>query len=36
MAPPSQAALVHHALAEGWEADRLNAALDAQAAKRLS
>jgi ectoine hydroxylase-related dioxygenase (phytanoyl-CoA dioxygenase family) len=36
MAPPSQAALVHQALAERWDAARLNAALDAQMAKRLS
>lgn len=36
MAPKSQARLVAEALAERWPADRLNAALDAQAAKRLS
>ena len=35
MAPKSQAALLHEALAAGWAQDRLNAALDAQAAKRL-
>jgi ectoine hydroxylase-related dioxygenase (phytanoyl-CoA dioxygenase family) len=35
LAPKSQAALLHEALAEGWPADRLNTALDAQAAKRL-
>jgi hypothetical protein len=36
MAPKSQARLVAEALAEGWAPERLNAALDAQAAKRLS
>lgn len=36
MAPPSQAALTHRALAEGWAPGRLAAALDAQAARRLS
>jgi ectoine hydroxylase-related dioxygenase (phytanoyl-CoA dioxygenase family) len=35
LAPKSQAALMHEALAEGWAPDRLNAALDAQSAKRL-
>lgn len=36
MAPKSQARLVTEALAEGWPPERLNAALDAQAGKRLS
>jgi ectoine hydroxylase-related dioxygenase (phytanoyl-CoA dioxygenase family) len=36
MAPPSQAALTHRALAEGWTPAQLAEALDAQAAKRLS
>jgi ectoine hydroxylase-related dioxygenase (phytanoyl-CoA dioxygenase family) len=36
LAPKSQAALVHEALADRWTPDRLNAALDAQAAKRLT
>ena len=36
MAPKSQARLVAEALAAGWAADRLNAALDAQAARRVS
>jgi ectoine hydroxylase-related dioxygenase (phytanoyl-CoA dioxygenase family) len=36
MAPPSQARLVAQALAERWSPDRLGAALDAQAAKRLA
>jgi ectoine hydroxylase-related dioxygenase (phytanoyl-CoA dioxygenase family) len=35
LAPMSQAALVQTALAEDWPPDRLNDALDAQAAKRL-
>jgi ectoine hydroxylase-related dioxygenase (phytanoyl-CoA dioxygenase family) len=35
LAPKSQAALMHEALAARWTADRFNAALDAQAAKRL-
>lgn len=35
MAPKSQAAVLHEALAGGWGQDQLNAALDAQAAKRL-
>jgi ectoine hydroxylase-related dioxygenase (phytanoyl-CoA dioxygenase family) len=35
LAPKSQAALLHEALAARWAPDRLNAALDAQAAKRL-
>lgn len=35
MAPKSQAALLHQALAEGWTPDQLSTALDAQAAKRL-
>ncbi len=35
LAPKSQAALLHAALAERWLPDRLNTALDAQAAKRL-
>jgi ectoine hydroxylase-related dioxygenase (phytanoyl-CoA dioxygenase family) len=35
LAPKSQAALVHEALAERWPAARLNAALDAQDARRL-
>lgn len=35
MAPKSQAALVHEALVGDWEEDRLIAALDAQAVKRL-
>jgi ectoine hydroxylase-related dioxygenase (phytanoyl-CoA dioxygenase family) len=35
LAPKSQAALLHEALAARWPADTLNAALDAQAAKRL-
>ena len=35
LAPKSQAALVHEALADHWTPDRLNAALDAHAAKRL-
>lgn len=34
LAPKSQAALVHEALAERWAAETLGAALDAQAAKR--
>lgn len=36
LAPKSQAALMHEALAAGWSPDRFSAALDAQAAKRLS
>lgn len=36
MAPQSQARLVARALAEGWPPERLDAALDAQADKRLS
>jgi hypothetical protein len=36
MAPKSQAALVAEALAGGWAEDRLFAALDAQAEKRIS
>jgi ectoine hydroxylase-related dioxygenase (phytanoyl-CoA dioxygenase family) len=36
MAPPSQAALVHRALAEGWPDAQLGEALAAQAARRLS
>jgi ectoine hydroxylase-related dioxygenase (phytanoyl-CoA dioxygenase family) len=35
LAPKSQAALMHEALAARWLPDTLNAALDAQAAKRL-
>lgn len=35
LAPKTQAALVHEALAARWTPDELNAALDAQAAKRL-
>jgi ectoine hydroxylase-related dioxygenase (phytanoyl-CoA dioxygenase family) len=35
LAPKSQAALMHEALAARWPAERLGAALDAQAAKRL-
>lgn len=35
MAPKSQAALMHEALAARWPAEALNAALDAQAGKRL-
>jgi ectoine hydroxylase-related dioxygenase (phytanoyl-CoA dioxygenase family) len=35
LAPKSQAALMHEALAARWPAERLSAALDAQAAKRL-
>jgi ectoine hydroxylase-related dioxygenase (phytanoyl-CoA dioxygenase family) len=35
LAPKSQAALMHDALAARWTPDQLNAALDAQAAKRL-
>lgn len=35
LAPKSQAALLREALAGAWTPDRLNAALDAQAAKRL-
>jgi ectoine hydroxylase-related dioxygenase (phytanoyl-CoA dioxygenase family) len=35
LAPKTQAALVHEALAARWTPDQLNAALDAQAAKRL-
>jgi ectoine hydroxylase-related dioxygenase (phytanoyl-CoA dioxygenase family) len=35
LAPKSQAALLHEALAEDWPPARLNEALDAQAAKRL-
>lgn len=34
LAPKSQAALLREALADGWTPDRLNAALDTQAAKR--
>jgi ectoine hydroxylase-related dioxygenase (phytanoyl-CoA dioxygenase family) len=34
LAPKSQAALMHEALAAHWSAEKLNAALDAQAAKR--
>ncbi|MBA3908592.1 MAG: phytanoyl-CoA dioxygenase [Rhodobacter sp.] len=34
LAPKSQAALLHEALADCWDQDKLNAALDAQAAKR--
>ncbi len=36
MAPKSQAALLHEALANGWTEDRLSAALDLQTAKRLA
>ncbi len=36
MAPRSQAALAAQALAEGWAPEALDAALDAQAARRLS
>lgn len=36
MAPKTQAALTREALAEGWPADKLSIALDAQAAKRLA
>lgn len=36
MAPKTQAALVREALAAGWTAEKLNAALDAQAEKRLA
>ncbi|ESW60914.1 MAG: phytanoyl-CoA dioxygenase [Rhodobacter sp. CACIA14H1] len=36
MAPKTQAALVAEALAADWEPERLNAALDAQAEKKLS
>lgn len=36
MAPKSQARLLTEALADGWSPERLNAALDAQAEKRLS
>ena len=36
LAPKSQAALMHQALSEGWPQDRVNAALDTQAAKRIS
>jgi ectoine hydroxylase-related dioxygenase (phytanoyl-CoA dioxygenase family) len=36
IAPKSQAALMHEALAAGWTPDRFGAALDAQAAKRVS
>lgn len=36
LAPKSQARLMAEALAEGWPPERLDAALDAQAAKRLS
>ena len=36
MAPKTQAALVAEALAGDWDADRLNAALDEQAAKKLA
>jgi ectoine hydroxylase-related dioxygenase (phytanoyl-CoA dioxygenase family) len=36
IAPKSQAALVHDALAANWTPEALNAALDAQAAKKLS
>jgi ectoine hydroxylase-related dioxygenase (phytanoyl-CoA dioxygenase family) len=35
LAPKSQAALMHEALAARWTAEAFNAALDAQAAKRL-
>jgi hypothetical protein len=35
LAPKSQAALVHQALAARWTPEALNAALDTQAAKRL-
>lgn len=35
LAPKSQAALVHEALAERWTPEALGAALDAQAAKRI-
>ncbi len=35
LAPKSQAALLHDGLAARWPAEKLNAALDAQAAKRL-
>jgi ectoine hydroxylase-related dioxygenase (phytanoyl-CoA dioxygenase family) len=35
MAPKTQAALVHEALADRWSPDALDAALDAQAEKRL-
>jgi ectoine hydroxylase-related dioxygenase (phytanoyl-CoA dioxygenase family) len=35
LAPKSQAALMHEALAARWTPDQLNAALDAQAARRL-
>jgi ectoine hydroxylase-related dioxygenase (phytanoyl-CoA dioxygenase family) len=35
LAPKSQAALVHEALAAGWSPADLNAALDAQAARRI-
>jgi len=35
LAPKSQAALVHEALAERWTPEALDAALDAQAAKRI-
>jgi ectoine hydroxylase-related dioxygenase (phytanoyl-CoA dioxygenase family) len=35
LAPKSQAALMHDALAARWTPDQLNTALDAQAAKRL-
>lgn len=36
MAPKTQAALVHEALAGDWQAENLNAALDEQAAKKLA
>lgn len=36
MAPPSQQALLHQALAEGWETARFLAALHAHAARRLA
>lgn len=35
LAPKSQAALLHEALANRWSPDRLHAALDAQAARRM-
>ena len=35
LAPKSQAALVHEALAAAWTPEQLGTALDAQAAKRL-
>jgi ectoine hydroxylase-related dioxygenase (phytanoyl-CoA dioxygenase family) len=36
LAPKSQAALFHEALAGGWDAGKFNAELDAQAAKKLT